>query len=194
MLTTLLIYLHLLATAFALVELLNFDRRLLRSLHRPLAAADLERLAIARHTVALALAILWITGLWFVVVGVDAEPGVYLSNQKLWMKLFIVALLTINGALMHFVGFGRLRPGVVFSDLPFPQQCILLGMGVFSTVSWLFAAFLGIARVWNHTVSFEHLLVMYGGLLVGGFVAANVLLMLPSIRRVTARTKQVEEV
>lgn len=179
LLKTLLVYTHLLATAFALVELLKFDLRQLRNLNRPLTAVDMEQLTRARKIATLALVILWITGLGLVVIGVVTEPGKYLSNQKLWMKLFTVSLLTFNGVLMHGFGFVRLKPGLVFSEMPRTWQWVLLGMGVLSTVSWLFAAFLGIARAWNYTASFEQLLIVYGWLLVGGFIAAMALSMLP---------------
>jgi CRP-like cAMP-binding protein len=187
MLKTLIVYIHLLATAFALVELLKFDIRLLRNLNRPLAAADLHRLISTKNTVTLALVVLWITGIWFVVNGVIDEPGKYLTNQKLWMKLLTVWLLTVNGMLMHSIGFTHLRPGVVFSEMALKNQWILLGMGVVSSVSWMSAAFLGIARVWNYTASFLDLFVIYFLCLLGGFAAANLPLLYLRLRKNSTR-------
>jgi len=186
MLKTLIVYVHLLATAFALVELLKFDIRLLRNLNRPLAAVDLQRLVSTKNTVTLALVVLWITGIWFVVNGVIDEPDKYLTNQKLWMKVFTVSLLTVNGALMHSIGFTHLRPGVVFSEMALKHQWVLLGMGVVSSVSWMSAAFLGIARVWNYSASFQDLLVMYFWFLWGGFTAANLPLLYLRLRKNSA--------
>lgn len=187
MLKTLLVYLHLLATAFALVELLKFDIRLLLNLNRPLAAVDLQRLISTKNTVTLALVVLWVTGIWFVVNGAIDEPGKYLTNQKLWMKVFTVSLLTVNGMLMHSIGFTRLRPGAVFSEMALRDQWLLLGMGVVSSVSWMFAAFLGIARAWNYTASFDDLLVMYLWFLWGGFTVANLPLLYLRLRHNNAR-------
>ncbi len=183
MLKTLIVYIHLLATAFALVELLKFDIRLLRNLNRPLAAIDLQRLVSTKNTVTLALVVLWITGIWFVINGVIDEPNKYLTNQKLWMKIFTVWLLTANGMLMHAIGFTHLKPGVVFSEMALKHQWILLGMGVVSSVSWMTAAFLGIARVWNYTASFQELFGMYLLCLLGGFAVANLPLLYLRLRK-----------
>ena len=187
MFKTLIVYLHLLATAFALVELLKFDIRLLWNLNRPLAAADLQRLVSTKNTVTLALVVLWITGIWFVINGAIDEPDKYLTNQKLWMKLFTVTLLTVNGMLMHSIGFTRLRPGAVFSEMALRDQWLLLGMGVVSSVSWMFAAFLGIARPWNYTASFPDLLVLYLWFLWSGFTAASLPLVYLRLRNNSAR-------
>ena len=187
MLKTLIVYIHLISTAFALVELLKFDIRLLLNLNRPLAAPDLQRLINTKNTVTLALVVLWITGIWFVVNGVIDEPDKYLTNQKLWMKVFTVSLLTVNGMLMHSIGFTRLRPGAVFSEMMLKDQWLLLGMGVVSSVSWMFAAFLGIARVWNYSVSFQDLFVMYLWFLWGGFTVANLPLLYLRLRHNSTR-------
>ncbi|MFD1837503.1 hypothetical protein [Paracidovorax cattleyae] len=45
----------------------------------------------------------------------------------------------------------------------------MLGLTLFATVSsasWLYASFLGIARLWNHVMPFQHALAIYPGLLL----------------------------
>lgn len=186
LLKTAIVYVHLLAAAFALVELLRFDIRFLRNLNRPFAVFDLQRLIVAKRTVRLALIVLWLTGIWMVVNGAIDEPGKYLANQKLWMKLFTVLLLTLNGMLMHSIGFSHfLEAGTVFTQLAYKSQLRLLGMGVVSSVSWLYAAFLGIARPWNYTTEFQDLFSIYIWLLLCGFIVTNLLLLsrrLPKLR------------
>jgi hypothetical protein len=164
-----------LATAFALVELLRFDLWILRNRNSTLTEQNLLRLNIARRTVTVALTVLWVTGLWLVIDGSLAADK-YLANQKLWMKLFTVVLLTLNGVVMHRFGFSQMRPGCVLMRLPVRQQSVLLGMGVISSISWLFAAFLGIARLWNHTTGIGELTLIYLLLLVTGFIVAGLML------------------
>jgi hypothetical protein len=176
MLKTLIVYVHLLATAFALVELLKFDFRLLRKLHQPLTVEDRQHLQHVRITINLSLALLWITGIGLVVLGALEAPAVTLANEKLWMKILAVLLLTLNGILVHRVAVRWLVPGLVIGQIPLAQQQLLFGMGTISTVSWLFAAFLGIARIWNNNVRIEELLVLYGALLIAAMVMVNILL------------------
>lgn len=176
MLKTLIVYAHLLATAFALVELLRFDFRILRKLHQPLDANDRQRLQVARVTINYALGVLWLTGIGLVVLNALADPDATLANEKLWMKIVAVMLLTLNGILVHRLAVRWIVPGQMIHQMPTAQQQLLLVMGTISTVSWLFAAFLGIARIWNNSVRIEELLVLYGALLIAAMVFVNVLL------------------
>lgn len=176
MLKALIVYVHLLATAFALVELLKFDFQILRKLNQPLSLAARKQLRRVRVTISLALAVLWVTGIGLVVSSALVAPDSTLANEKLWMKVIVVLLLTLNGILVHRVASRWLTPGLVVSDMPPLQQQLLLVMGTVSTVSWLFAAFLGIARTWDNTARIEELLALYGALLIAAIVVLNVLL------------------
>jgi disulfide bond formation protein DsbB len=80
-----------------------------------------------------------------------------LLNQKLWAKVAVVALLTLNGGLLHRVGFPLLQKAP-FVLLPGSDRARLALLGAFSMSGWLFAAFLGVARAWNHVMPCLHVM------------------------------------
>ena len=75
----------------------------------------------------------------------------------------MVVLLTINGLLLHRFGFPLLERAP-FALLPSVARTRLALMGALSLSAWLFAAFLGIARPWNHTMVYAEVMGVFGGL------------------------------
>lgn len=106
------------------------------------------------------LVLIWITGALFV----TNEAPASLADQKLWAKLFIVAVLTFNAFLLH----GIVRPmvqsrtghplfGTVLNRLP--RTSILFG--AVAAVSFMFAAYLGVARGLNAEIDIVAALTSY---------------------------------
>lgn len=174
MLKTLLVYAHLLASCLALGRVLVADHKLWLWRARQLDAVQLDYLAETQRVVTLALLALWISGLLLVLQGYLDEGRGYLLNQKLWAKVVIVVLLSLNGLLLHRVGFPPLQRAA-FCALPLPLRSRLALLGALSTTGWLFAAFLGVARLWNHVLSCQHVLAVFSALLVVACSAALVL-------------------
>lgn len=81
------------------------------------------------------------------------DDPVYLVNQKLQAKLILVALLTANAFVLHRVVFPilcRAKPVSCWSG----RNRLLVSASVsFSNSFWLFCAFLGVASIWDSTVS-----------------------------------------
>lgn len=164
MLKTLLVYAHLLASCVALGRVLHADHKLWSWRASVLDASRLEYLAETQRMVSLALLALWGTGLALVLQGYLSEGEAYLANQKLWVKVAVVVLLSLNGVLLHQVGFPRLQR-MPFAELPFASRSGLAILGAFSTSGWLFAAFLGIARHWNYALPCLQVLAVFAALL-----------------------------
>ncbi|MBB2496509.1 hypothetical protein [Aquipseudomonas ullengensis] len=173
MLKTLLVYAHLLASCLALGRVLVADHKLWQWRASPLNALQLDYLAETQRIVSLALLALWISGLLLVLQGYLDEGQGYLLNQKLWAKVVIVVLLSFNGVLLHRIGFPALQCGS-FCSLPFPLRSRLALLGALSTTGWLFAAFLGVARLWNHVLPCQHVLAVFTALLLMACGAALV--------------------
>lgn len=170
-----LVYLHLLAMAVAVGKMLEYDFRFLRFAHLSPTAERTAELLRTKTTMTHALQFLWLTGVGLVYLGYAGNPH-YLENEKLWMKFVTVSALTLNGVLMHRFAFPHMLRTTPFLALPFRT---MLGLSLFasmSSVSWLFAAFLGIARSWNNTVSFQYVLSIYLGLIAVTAVGSMVLL------------------
>ncbi|PTT85253.1 hypothetical protein DBR42_14460 [Pelomonas sp. HMWF004] len=174
----LLVFIHLIAMAVAVGKMLEFDLRFLRASHVPPNGSMRRALHLTRRTMESALVVLWITGLALVAWAWRLDANALL-NEKLWMKVLTVCCLTLNGALMHRYAFPLLQGPRPFLALPLPQ---LLGLTVFaavSSVSWMYASFLGIARSWNHSTPFAHALTVSLALLsaaaIGGMIGISLL-------------------
>jgi hypothetical protein len=161
----LLVYGHLHATCIALGTLLQADHKLWRWRKELLDPAQREQLTEIQTIVSLALLCLWGSGLLLVLLGYREEGVDYLLNQKLWAKASVATLLTLNGMLLHKIGFPLLHraPFVSLSSSARTQLGLL---GALSMSSWLFAAFLGVARPWNHAMPYLHMMGTFAALLL----------------------------
>jgi hypothetical protein len=120
----------------------------------------------AAKVISVSLSALWISGLVLVLIGYLENPQQYLLNQKLWAKFTVVIILTLNGFVLHRFSFPRVVSHSGISGLGHIEKTLVVLSGCTSTVSWLFACYLGIARPWNHTVEYSFVMFLYLGLLV----------------------------
>jgi hypothetical protein len=152
---------HTFAFAFAVAAVLRED--VLCLMERQL---DLVRLhSTARLTGYLLLA-LWATGIALLVI----EYGLYFHwsvlSAKLLCKIAVVVSLTANGLILHWIVFPRLETGSTESA---PWACIF---GAVSTVSWVYAACVGLGRYVGVFISLEQFMLIYAVLLaVGVFIS-----------------------
>jgi len=154
MLKLLVCYAHLLATCVALGSVLMTDWKLYQSRHHSLRPGAVFRLRTTVRVVLISLIALWMTGLTLVWLGFSADPDHYFANEKLWAKFSVVIVLTLNGVSLHRFVFPRLTRGTVLMELPLSQRAGFAVVGAVSTVSWLFAALLGVARPWNFSAAY----------------------------------------
>lgn len=169
-------YVHLLATCMALGSIFIADWRLLRGREFALRPGALSRLATTQRLVNVSLAALWLTGAALIWIGYAQNPDTYLGNQKLWAKISVVAVLTLNGVFLHRFVFPTLQRGRSLSTLS-NLRCTLLAMllGGTSLASWLFAAWLGMARPWNNAVVYGDVMALYLALVGLAFLGARVM-------------------
>lgn len=156
MLKTLIVYLHLIATCAAIGTIVITDLRLMaKALGYRVVIPKPER--FETWTISAALVGLYLTGAVIVFLGLQANPD-YLDNEKLQAKLVLVGLLTLNAVVLHKAVFpilGRSRPVSRWSR---PEWFTVSLSVSLSNSIWLFCAFLGVARIWNGTVSVEFVL------------------------------------
>ncbi len=132
-----LLFAHLLACVFALHDVLQADWRLLRG---SLGREDLDAVRRRVHRSLLAL---WITGLAIAAVDLGGAPAMLAAKPKIAAKLAVVLALTINGLALNRHAFPLLASG---RRLDGASLRWLMACGALSSGSWLFAAFLGLAR------------------------------------------------
>ena len=164
-------FVHFLPAAYALVSVLSFDRRVLSVYGLPIGPEFLNELHAIKNKVKYSLILLWLTGFAVVVMGCLTTPD-YLDNQKLWFKVSAVLILTVNGFFIHRCCDRFFKEGIVLAELDAPMALSLNALGVISSVSWVWACFLGSAREWSFNMAFSDMALLYGlSLCAGGCVS-----------------------
>lgn len=153
----LLLFTHLLGTSLALGAIVATDIRLLRRL-----ADDRVRIAppnpFVMRLITVALLLLYATGTAMIALGVTGDPDYLSNNPKLQAKLVLIALLTVNALVLHrytFPGLARGRRVARWKVGDFMRVAVPVSL---SNCLWMYCAFLGIARPWNHSASFGFVL------------------------------------
>ena len=132
-----LVYLHLLASAFAIVLVLSADWGILKGSY------TLEALQRTASRTSVVLTVLWISGLTLVYLDTGMNFEELATKPKLLLKLVIVGALTLNGVVLHMVSFPLFaRTG----RLKWSESVVLAITGALSTSHWVLAAFVGVAR------------------------------------------------
>ena len=178
MLKTLIVYLHLIATCAAIGTIVITDLRLAaKAMGYKVVIPAPERFETTMIT--FALAVLYLTGGALVFLGLQANPD-FFNNEKVTAKLVLVGLLTVNAFFLHrkvFPILGRSRPVSRWSRTEWTSVSVSVSL---SNSIWFFAAFLGIARIWNGTVSIAYVLSVAATAWLIVFVLVNILLKVAS--------------
>jgi hypothetical protein len=166
------VYLHLIACCLAIGLVLTSDIAMVKQLLRadPKERMDASHLSELQTMVSRALFALWITGAGIIALDMSVKGWEYLFNPKLQSKVAIVALLTINGVLLHKHVLPWMQKAGSLLKLSFSQRMFAIFAGAVSGVSWFYAALLGVGRPLNFKYSLFEILAAYPVLIVGGFV------------------------
>jgi hypothetical protein len=156
-----LLFAHVMAFAVTVAAVLREDLRWL--LQRRI---DPARLRGTMRTVCAGLVVLWVTGLALWAFAAAASPVPWGLTPKLAAKLVVVSLLTLNGWALHAWVFPGLQAGGAAPSWP------ALMLGAFSSASWLFAAFVGVARPMMGVLPFSGFMALYAASLGLALLAA----------------------
>jgi hypothetical protein len=187
------VYVHLIACCVAVGLVLTSDVAMLRSLftrqagrHAPGQLEGLQR------TVGIALAVLWITGTVLVTLDSWQQGLHYFDNPKIRVKILIVSLLTLNGALLHGAILPALEKAGSVLKLAFRKAALAAFAGSVSAVSWFYAALLGVGRPLSWKYSLPHLFAAYPVLVFGGTIGMMVVFEAAKFRQLCARLAEPE--
>lgn len=176
-----LVFCHTLAFAFAIVTVAREDLALLRAEY-----VDAARIKSTGRALVMLLGALWFTGGALILLDVGSNLAVLAGRPKLLAKLSVVSLLTVNGLLLHHLAFPMLtRPVRDFRRAAL--GCVTLGS--VSTVTWVYAAFMGVARIIAPTMSYGGFMALYALALASG-LAFGFAFVLPRIEQLLARQAQ----
>lgn len=150
------IYLHVLALAIAAVAVAFGDFAIFAR-----ERIDMKMLGKAASVATLALVVLWITGLGVIAMDTGFDTELLATKPKLLAKLSVVTVLTVNSLALHLLAFPRMA--VPQAD---PQQAAVLPVvfGAISATSWLYAAFVGIAKPVAAMLGYMGFMGMFAGL------------------------------
>jgi hypothetical protein len=176
LLKQLLLFVHMLLFAFALSEVVHADLRLLRS-----KKLDLDRIPSTARRLTALLALLWLTGIVLVLLAFGFDLSEFQSNDKLVAKILVVTVLTANGFLLHAIAFPMLRRS------SWAAATVASALGAISTVSWLYASFVGVSRLIAPELNLADFTITYLSLLLGG-LSISLLFVRPLLERKLGRS------
>lgn len=175
---TLLVALHLLGMCFGLGGATMLDLWIWRWMRRGRLPVEIGRtFHFISGAVSIGLCLLWLSGLGMLALYEMESPEKF-ENPKLWAKILVVSVLTINGMIIHmFVLPEALR------DLSRPllfgvsrrRAAFFLASGAISGASWYTAFAFGIFRELNNSVTLTLLVIMWLALIAAASLAAILL-------------------
>ena len=187
---TVLVLGHILALALGLGSALLADWVVLRRLaFGTVSQKAAQQLIDLSHAVCAGLVLIWTTGALLVIDNAWDAPA-SLANQKLWAKLAVVTALTMNAVLLHRIVMPMVkrRVGQPLFETAFEWR--LMGstlLGAVSLVSWVFSAYLGVARELNGHANLVSILVSYLGTLLLTWALSVILLYSMQQRRTSSK-------
>ncbi len=186
---TVLVLGHILALALGLGSALLADWIVLRKLaFGTVSQKAAQQLIDLSHAVCAGLALIWITGALLVTDNALDAPA-SIMNQKLWAKLAVVTALTVNAVLLHRIVMPMVkrRVGQTLFGTPFDRLSMVSTLlGAVSVVSWVFSAYLGVARELNGRANLVPILASYLGAVLLTWALSMVLLYSAQSRRASS--------
>ncbi|MCD5987945.1 hypothetical protein KDX30_08525 [Pseudomonas sp. CDFA 553] len=185
---TLLLSIHLLGMCLGLGGATMLDFWIIRWMRKGCLPIEAGRLfEFISHAVTIGLCLLWFSGLGLLALYAEESPG-KLDNPKLWAKVVVVIVLTINGLMIHsFVLPEALRDmsRPLLHGASLKRAILFLVSGAVSGVSWYTAFAFGVFRELNNKVTFNFLIIMWVTLTV----AASLTIVLLWLNRTAAVSK-----
>jgi hypothetical protein len=139
-----------------------------RGILRPVSAYTIHQMAFLSRIVTIGLGLLWISGVAIILINTQANPE-YITNQKIWAKVAIVTMLTLNGFYIHRYVLPLLEDAMGHRLFDYASKHDLLIMTLcacLSFVSWTMAFVLARASALNYVTPMQHILAVYAVLLV----------------------------
>ena len=109
------------------------------------------------------LLLLWISGV-ALAYEISLTKPEFLTNEKFWAKVIIVAVLTLNGFFVHYVVLNEAKRSIgkrLLIDSSIPMLVVLAVSGSVSFVSWMIPFILGKAPEFSYVVPMENILTFW---------------------------------
>jgi len=135
---------------------------------RPVSEYTIFQTRLLSHIVSIGLCILWVSGFALIMVKLQLQPD-FMQNPKVWAKIVVVVMLTINGILVHRYILPlviRSQGSRLFDGVTVRQVACLTFLGSVSLVSWSLPFILGKAAGLNFVTPMSSILAAYLGLIL----------------------------
>ncbi|WP_299730777.1 hypothetical protein [uncultured Endozoicomonas sp.] len=176
-LKSLITFVHLAGLAIGLGGAWVLDAFIVKHLHNPISKDKYFTIEFVSKFVLAGLVILWLSGFSFIGYYYLYTPE-FLVNQKVWGKLFIVVVLTLNGFLVHRVVLPRVNDSIgrsLADSLSEAEIKKLTVIGVVSFMSWIFPVILGVSKTLNFSVPAIDIIAFYLVVVVAVAIFASIL-------------------
>ncbi len=147
-------------------------------LGREMTQQTFEMFTFLSDLVSVGLKLLWATGLGFLLFYWFNDP-VKLGNEKVWAKMVIVGILTINGWFIHrtIIPFMYGQIGrTMLEGVPFRKKFVFVTMGMISFVSWYGPVIIANMPQLNFAVPMVQILIAYAIVLFSVMAIAHLVL------------------
>lgn len=177
-LKTMMIAGHLIGLCLGLGGAVLMDAIIFRFFHQQKISEDqISIFSFLSKLLTVGLIILWLTGLGFLAI-YYVQDASKLANPKIWGKVSIVVILTLNGAFLHYKILPMLQSFVghrLFDKSTQRQNWMMIFAGTVSVVSWFLPFLLGVSKELNFAVSVVDILLVYAAALTIVGLTASVL-------------------
>ncbi|MEM9279480.1 MAG: hypothetical protein AAGA76_12970 [Pseudomonadota bacterium] len=184
------------------------DFSVLRKLNVKITEHDLSTLDMVHKIVWLGVGLLWLSGLMLLYLKTGFQPSEF--TAKLFMKLMVVTVLTINAVMMGAIAMPIMRRNLkrAYMEFSLEDKAILGLLGAISICSWISGLVLGIFSALK-PAEFYTIMPMFAFMYLGALVAAMQLTIIlhviwerrqskfadkPQARLVATKTNQNEQV
>ncbi|MGJ8624200.1 MAG: hypothetical protein ACSHW1_15695, partial [Yoonia sp.] len=145
---------------------------------RKMTAQSHEIFIFLSRFVTIGILLLWITGFAFLIFYAFTDP-IKLTNEKVWAKMAIVSILSINGWFIHQSVLPFLKGQIgktMFEGTDTAQQFTYVSMAIVSFVSWYAPVVIANLPQLNFNVPMLEILTAYGVVLAVVMFVAHMLL------------------
>lgn len=174
----LIIFVHLSGLAFGVGGAWILDLYILRKMYKsPVTKENIQIIDFVSKVIVVGLAMLWVSGLSFIAYYYLMQPE-SLSNHKIWAKLLMVVMLTINGYYLHQLVLpiiSRNLGKVLIKTISLKEVNLFMLTGCISFITWPLAMILGTFKSINFAFSFFELITCYLVILISALVVSFIL-------------------
>jgi hypothetical protein len=167
---------HFIGLAFGIGAATMLDLIVLRFfIGKRISSAAFDIFKFGSSIVSFGICTLWLSGIGFLLFYAAFEP-IKLTNEKVWAKMAIVLILTINGFIIHKTILPAVKAQVgrsIFEGMNMGKRRTLVCVGTISVVSWYAPLIIANLSSLNFTVPALQILMAYALVLAAVLAAAN---------------------